>query len=186
MIKDNFKLYRFSPIKSEEELRVAIEHIHFSCYELCKNSFGKYLPNAGNIGIFCHDEVEFEYLRKVREEWCYPSENKDQKYFKLKTPIIINEKSGVPETVYTHLYIRKPDIYRSQVGDLDFYLPDEEYIKLKTELLNGELLTGARIFPRPDLDMIELYNFNSDVLAYVSTNMISEKVRVKLSEHTKL
>ena len=30
------KLYRFSPIKNEEELLEAIKHTHFACFELCK------------------------------------------------------------------------------------------------------------------------------------------------------
>ncbi len=48
------QLYRFSPTKSQNELFQAIEHIHFECYKLCKNSFGYYLPNAGNTRVFCH------------------------------------------------------------------------------------------------------------------------------------
>lgn len=44
-------LYRFSPIKSKEELLKAIEHIHIESYKLCKQSFGHYLPNAGNMGF---------------------------------------------------------------------------------------------------------------------------------------
>ena len=164
----------------------AIRHIHVECHKLCKNSFGKYLPNSGNVGFFCHDLNEFAYLKGIREEWCYSSENKDQKYFELKEPIRIESIGDIPETVYTHLYIRKPDIYRGQVGDLDFYLPESEYTELKIKIENGLELQGARIFPRPDLDMIELYDFKSDALAYVSTYKMSEEVRVKLSEHTKL
>ena len=34
--------------------------------------------------------------------------------------------------------------------------------------------------------MVELYDPNIDVLGYVSTNKMSEKVRVKLSEETNL
>lgn len=38
------KLYKFSPIENREQLFEAIKHTHFSCFELCKNAFGKYLP----------------------------------------------------------------------------------------------------------------------------------------------
>lgn len=180
------KLYRFSPIKSKEELFEAIKHIHFESHKLCNQAFGKYLENAGNMGVFCHYDDEFVFLKKIRATLCNPSDNPNQKYFLLHNPIIIQAKDGVPETTYTHLYIRRPDPYRHHVGDVDFYFDPKEYEKLKKSLLSGGTLQGARVFERPDLDMIELYNPDSDVLAYVSTKMMTEKVRVKLSDETKL
>ena len=50
------KLYRFSPIKDKAELIEAIKHIHFECFKLCKEAFDKYLPVAGNVGLFFHYE----------------------------------------------------------------------------------------------------------------------------------
>jgi hypothetical protein len=114
------------------------------------------------------------------------SDNVNQKYFRLHEPIVIPSKGDVPETTYTYLYIRKPDPYRHHVGDVDFYLAADEYKKVKTELLNGKVIKGARIFPRTDLDMIELYDPDSDACGYVSTEMMTETVRVKQSEETKL
>ncbi len=180
------KLYRFSPIKSQEELFEAIKHIHFSCHQLCKNSFGYYLPNSGNMGVFCHYDDEYERLINIRKELTKPSDNPNQKYFRLHRPIVIPARDDIPETVYTFLYIRKPDPYRYQVGDVDFYLEPEKYNELKKELLNGKKMKGARVFERPDLDMIELYNPDIDTLAYVSTEKMSETVRVKQSDITKL
>jgi hypothetical protein len=180
------KLYRFSPIENREQLFVAIQHIHRECYKLCKATFGEYLPNAGNMGVFCHYDDEYERLITIRKELTEPSDNPDQKYFRLYEPITIEAEGDIPETTYTYLYIRKPDPYRSHVGDLDFYLKTEQYSELKQSMLNGKKLPGARVFERPDLDMIELYNPDSDVLGYVSTNTMTEKVRVKLSDATKL
>jgi hypothetical protein len=180
------KLYRFSPIKDKKELFEAIKHTHFGCYKLCKQSFGYYLPNAGNIGIFCHYDEEYEKLIKIRKELTEISNNVNQKYFLLHKPIIILAHGDVPETTYTHLYIRKPDPYRHHVGDVDFYLETEKYKKLKKSLLVGKKIVGVRVFERPDLDMIELYDPDVDALAYVSTNKMTEMVRVKLSEATKL
>ena len=180
------KLYRFSPINNEVDLLKAVRYIHFACYKLCKQSFGKYFPNAGNIGIFCHYEDEYKRLTKIREILTEKSDNLNQKYFRLHKPITIPKKGDIPETVYTYLYIRKPDPYRSQIGDVDFYLEPKKYKKLKTEMLKGKKVKGARVFDRPDLDMIELYDPDSDALGYVSTEKMSEAVRVKLSEHTKL
>lgn len=179
------KLYRFSPIKNKEELREAIEFIHFACYKLCKQSFGKYLPNAGNVGVFCHYDDEYELLTKIREELTEPSDNVDQKYFRLHEPIVISSKGDVPETTYTYLYVRKPDPYRHHVGDIDFFLEPEKYKKLKQSMLKGKKIEGARVFDRPDLDMIELYNPDVDALGYVSTEKMTEDVRVKINVKSK-
>jgi len=71
-------------------------------------------------------------------------------------------------------------------GDLDFYLEPEKYNNLKKSLLAGERVKGARVFERTDLDMIELYNPDVDVLAYVSTEKMTQKVRTKQSDIIKL
>jgi hypothetical protein len=180
------RLYRFSPIETEEQLFEAIEYIHFACHELCTQSFGKVLPNAGNMGVFCHYDGEYERLVEIRKQLTEPSDDPNQKYFKLHEPIVIPARGDVPETTYTHLYIRKPDIYRAQVGDIDFYLEQSEYDELKKALMSGVHVKGARVFPRNDLDMIELFNPDVDALGYVSTNTMTEKVRIKLSEETNL
>ena len=173
------KLYQFSPIKNEEELREAIEHIHLMSYKLCKQSFGKYLPNAGNIGVFCHYDDEYDFLTKLREQLTEASDNFNQKYFRLHKPIVIPAKDDIPETTYTYLYIRKPDPYRHHSGDVDFVLEPDKYEELKKSLLSGTKIKGARLFERPDLDMVELYDPDVDVLAYVSPREMTEKVRVK-------
>jgi len=173
------KLYRFSPIKNEKELLEAIKHTHFSCFELCKKAFGKYLPVAGNMGIFCHYDDEHKLLTKLREELTEQSDNFNQKYFRLHNPIIIPAHDDVSETTYTYLYIRRPDQYRAPVGDVDFVLEDEKYIEFKKSLENGSQVNGAKIFDRPDLDMVELSDPDIDALAYISTRAMTEKVRVK-------
>ncbi len=107
------------------------------------------------------------------------SDNVNQKYFRLHAPIVIPAVDDIPETTYTHLYIRKPDIYRAQVGDIDFVMEPERYEATKKRLQDGEVIPGGRIFPRGDLDMIELYNSDVDALGYTSVNEMTEKVRVK-------
>jgi hypothetical protein len=175
------KLYRFSPIESKEQMMEAVEHVHFACFELCKNSFGAHLSAAGNMGIFCHYDSEYEYLTKLREEMTEGSDNFNQKYFRLHEPIVIPARGDVPETTYTYLYIRKPDIYRAQVGDVDFVLEEDKYNELKKSLQGGAKIPGVRVFDRADLDMIELYNPDIDALAYLSIKTMTEKVRVKIN-----
>lgn len=174
------KLYRFSPIKDREQLLEAIRYIHVACHKLCHQSFGNYLPNSGNIGIFCHYDNEYDRLVEIRKELTGSSDNFNQKYFRLHEPIAIPAEGDIPEATYTYLYIRKPDPYRYQVGDLDFYLEQSQYDELKLSLLNGtSKIKGARTLDRTDLDMIELYDPDIDVLGYVSTHKMTEKVRIK-------
>lgn len=178
--------YTCSPIKTREELLEAVKFIHFACYGLCKGAFGKYLPNSGNMGVFCHYDTEFEFLKSVQAELCEPSSNPDTKYFNLREPIVVPAQGDVPETTYEYLYIRRPNLKSPQAGDVDFMLEQDEFEALKARLLGGEVVPGARIFDRPDLDMIELYNSEVDALAYVSPSAMTEKVRTKQSDLTKL
>lgn len=173
------KLYRFSPIKNKEELLEAIRHVHFACFELCKQSFGKYLPVAGNMGVFCHYDNEYKFLTELQKKLTEESDNVNQKYFRLHKPVVIPARRDVPETTYTFLYIRKPDPYRFHVGDIDFVLEENKYQELKKSLQSGKLLKGVRVFERPDLDMLELYDPDVDALGYVDPQEMAEKVRIK-------
>lgn len=101
---------------------------------------------AGNVGVFCHYDEEYEYLTEVRKKLTEPSSDPNKKYFLLHKPITIPAEGDVPGATYTHLYIRKPDIYRAQVGDIDFILEEPTYSETKSSLLNGVEIKGARIF----------------------------------------
>ncbi|MDP3770344.1 MAG: hypothetical protein Q8R40_05415 [bacterium] len=173
------KLYRFSPIKNEQELLEAIKHVHFACFRLCKQSFNKYLPVAGNMGVFCHYDDEYNFLTELRKKLTEESDNVNQKYFRLHKPIVIPARGDVPETTYTFLYIRKPDPYRFHAGDVDFVLEEEKYQELKKSLKNGKVIKGVRVFERPDSDMVELYDSDIDALGYVSPREMTEKARIK-------
>ncbi len=131
------------------------------------------------MGVFCHYEHEYKFLTKLREQLTEPSDNFNQKYYRLHEPIIIPARADVPKTIYTYLYIRQPDPYRYQVGDVDFFLEPDKYSKLKNSLLSGAGIKGVRAFNRADLDMIELFDPDIDALAYVSTHKMAEKVRAR-------
>jgi hypothetical protein len=109
------KLYRFSPISSYQKLIEAIQYTHIECNTLCFSSFKKYIPIAGNIGIFCHYQEEFLFLKKLQKEITIANDAWNQKYFQLIHPIFIPQENNIPSGRYTHLYIRKPDPYRSHV-----------------------------------------------------------------------
>lgn len=176
------KPFRFSPIKNKAQLFKAIEYIHFESYRLCKQNLGYFLPVAGNIGVFCHYEEEFERLIKIRKELTDLNDNWNQKYFRLHKPIFIPVKNSIPETTYTYLYIRKPDATHPQVGDMDFYLEPSKYKELKQSLLLGKIMKGTKIFARSDLDLIELSDPESDVCAFIGQKTMTENVREKTKE----
>lgn len=169
-------------MRTKEQLFGSICQIHADCYRLCKQAFGRYFPNAGNVAVFCHSDEEYEHLAKIAEELTEPSGNPDQKYFQLREPIVIPAADGTPEAVYTHLYIRKPDTspYGHFTGDIDFFLEPDEYSKLKYSLLHGNAVKGAEAYDdRPGWDMIQLSDPNVGAVAYVSTRSMAEKARVR-------
>jgi len=166
--------FRFSPIKDKAELFKAIEYIHFQSYKLCRQNLGYLLPVAGNIGVFCHYEDEFERLIKIRKELTDPNISWNQKYFRLHKPIVVPAKDDIPETIYTYLYIRKPDVNTSHVGDADFYLEPDEYKELKQSVLSGKFIKGVKMFERPDLDLVRLYDPDVDVSAFVGSYKLEE------------
>lgn len=173
------KLYRFSPISSESELLDALRYVHEASHKLCKEVTGMYLPVRGDIGIFCHDYGEFTYLTELRKKLTNAAPNYNGKYFPLKQSITFPEKDGVPAAMYTYLYIRQVDPYRSQVGDVDFVMSPEVFERYKMTLQIGEFRSGARLFERPDENMIELWNPENDVLAYIAINDMNEAVQGK-------
>lgn len=173
------KPYRFSPIESIDQLLEAIKYTHLKCFELCKKIYGKYLPVAGNIGIFCHYDDEYQFLTKLREGLTEKSDNWNQKYYCLHKPIIIPAQGDVPGATYTYLYIRKPDQHE-EVGDVDLVLDKREYDELKNSLLHGKEIRGIKIFDRPDLDLIRLFDPNIDALSFVGTQDMAENIKIKV------
>lgn len=167
--------YRFSPIKSKEELFEAIEYMHYSCLEFVAKVYGKKVPIAGNVAVFCHFDDEYKFLSKFAKGLTLPSSNPNQKYFQLKKPITFDEYN------YEWLYIRKPYVDSPEVGDIDFVLSVEGYKQLKAKVASGEV-KDAKIFNPTGWDMIELSNSEFDVLPYISTKVMAKRARVQYSQ----
>lgn len=164
--------FRFSPITDKTQLVTALTYIHSACHRLCLKTLGIYLPVAGNIGIFSHYDNEYVLLTRLQQEMTDPSLAVYGKYFRLHAPIQIPSNGVVPAATYTHLYIRKPDPEKPQVGDLDFFMEQERHAELKQSLIKGKILKGIRILPnRPDLDLIELNDSDTDALGYIGTKI---------------
>ena len=157
-----------------------IEEIHNACFELCKQAVGEYLSVAGNIGIFCQSDGEYNRYLAIAKDITKSSDNPNQKYFDLIESVTIKQNGVVPEATYTHVYIRKPADDSPQVGDIDFVLERSEFDILKEKIrINTESIPGASIYERPGWDMVEVRNLEINAIAYISYQEMAEKVRIR-------
>ncbi len=163
-----------------ERLTQRIERTHKDCHKLLKQALGYYLPVAGNIGIFCQSEEEYNNFIVFKDQNTYPSDNPNQKYFQLLEPVTISISDQLPKATYTYLYIRKPDPspYGKYLGDVDFVMESSDYESLVERVENGEV-EYASLYDRPGWDTIQIIDPNVRSVAYISTKEFSEKVRVK-------
>ena len=151
------QLYRFSPIKNEKQLREAVIYITEKTPELAKKIIGKTLP-VKSLTIFSHYPDEFGKLSEVTKIiGNFVNENNGPRVT-LHEPIIVGGNT------ITNLRIKKPDPYRMQVGCNDFDVP--EYVTFKNEYLSKHS-NNLRLIERKDYEMIEFFDPNFDVLAYV-------------------
>jgi len=172
------KPYKFSPIENIDQLLEAIKYTHYKCSDLCKNILGRYLPVAGNVGIFCHYDDEYKFLTKLREELTEISDNWNQKYYRLHKPIVVPAQGDVPDALYSYLYIRQPDQEKTQVGDVDFVLDKKEFNELKSFLSSSQEIKGMKIFDRPGLDLIELFDSDIDTISFIGMKDMFENVKI--------
>lgn len=154
------KLYRFSPIKSKEELFEAINYTASKTTELCNKVTGYKYPISG-LTIFSHYLREFEELKKIALGLGKLDSENNGPYVKLYEPIKLfgNE--------LTLLRVRQPDPYRLHVGCNDFEVSNyEEFKKQYLEAKSNNL----RLIKRLEYEMIEFFDPDFDVLAYVLSN----------------
>ncbi len=138
------------------------------------------MPVAGNIGVFCQSEEEYEKFEEVRKGLIKPSDNSKRKYFKLKEPVVIEAASDTPKAIYRYLYVRKPETtpFGSYLGDIDFVMEPGEYKIFRDSVAAGKV-RGAKLFDRPGWDTVQITDPEISSVAFVSTKEFAEKVRVR-------
>lgn len=149
--------FRFSPIENREKLIEAVSYIATETSKLCEKIIGNTLP-IKSLTVFSHYPDEYEKLIKILFE----------------VGDLVNENNGPRIALYkpieanghkiTHLRIRIPDTKRPQVGCNDFEI--ENYEAFKSKYL-PENPNNLRCIVRPEYEMIEFFDSNYDVLAYV-------------------
>ena len=151
------KLYRFSPILNKKLLIKAIKYTATQTQKLCKKAIGKELP-IKSLTIFAHYPHEYERLIKILYDLGSLHNEHNGPRVVLKVPI------KVAQNTISYLRIRKPDPYRMQVGCNDFEV--EDYRTFKSKYLTKQA-KNLRLIKRPDYEMIEFFDPDFDVLAYV-------------------
>ena len=151
------QLYRFSPIKDEQQLRKTVIYIANETSKLSKKIIGKILP-IKSLTVFSHYPDEFEKLSEITKTIVnFLNENNGPR-------IILHKPIKVGNNTIIHLRIRKPDPYRMQVGCNDFEIID--YNTFKNENLSKHT-NNLRLIKRSNYEMIEFFDPDFDILAYV-------------------
>lgn len=151
------QLYRFSPIQDSRQLFEAVVYVATTATMLCKKIVDNEYPIT-NLTVFSHYSNEFTFLSSLLQEHGTIMRNKNGPVAKLHTPITVGSST------ISILRVRNPDPYRSQVGCCDFAVDDFQNFK-ETFLTNGS--RNLRSIPRTEYEMIEFFDPDVDVLAYV-------------------
>ncbi len=151
-----FEQCGFSPIQDKDTLLRAVEYVATRTSELASKIVGRSFP-IKYLTIFSHDQSEYETLVKILAELGAPYDENNGPRVTLLEPIVVGGNT------ITRLRIRKPDPNRPQVGCGDFET-DYESFKNKCLATHPENL---RLIKRPTYEMIEFFDPESDVLAYV-------------------
>lgn len=152
------KFYHFSPMTTAEDLSEAARYIATMTTQLCKKITGSSFP-IPDITVFSHYSEEFEKLKKIVQTLGSFVKENNGPFVKLREPL------RVVGSEISLLRVRHPDPYRSQVGCNDFQVPD--YDAFKHTYLTEKYQHNVRVFQRPEYEMIELFDPEYDVLAYV-------------------
>ena len=149
------QLYRFSPIRTEEELFIALRYILESIDSLSAEVCGSPLP-ASYVTVFAHYPEEYEGIVQIFKKLGVSEEANNGIKVALGFPL-------ADGSLVTSVRVRKPDPYRMQVGCGDFYVSD--YAKFKEKYLGRS--DHVRLIERPEYEMIEFFDPDVDVLGYV-------------------
>jgi hypothetical protein len=156
--------YRFSPIKTKDELLQAVRYVAEQTSELSKKIIGCSF-SIKSLTIFSHFEDEFINLKKILFELGDLYNENNGPRIKLHQPIKIGDNQ------IEYLRIRQPDSERPQVGCCDFEV--EDYFAFKNQYLESHK-DNLRLIIRTEYEMIEFFHPGFYVLAYVVSENFSQ------------
>lgn len=146
-------------IQDKAGMEEAVQYVAAETSRLAKKIVGKVFP-IKSLTIFSHSQIEYELLTGILAEMGKPHNFNNGPRIELYKPIEVGENH------ITHLRIRKPDPERPQAGCNDL---ETDYEAFKKKHLSKHP-NNLRLIKRSEYEMIELYDQNFDVLAYVVSN----------------
>ena len=147
------------PIQNKEGLLETIQYVATETSRLAKKIVNKTFL-IKSLTVFTHSEPEYELLIQILANMGKPHSYNNGPRVELYEPIIIDSNQ------ITHLRIRKPDPDRPQIGCNDF---ETDYRGFKKEYLSKHP-DNLRLVKRSEYEMIELYDPEFKVLAYIVSN----------------
>jgi hypothetical protein len=152
------KLYRFSPLKNQEDCTKVLGYIEEKLRELSKLVIEEELP-INTLKIFAHYEDEYKFLKSWVDSI---GNNQDEGsatsyYVKPHKPMAINNDP------IEYVGVRIPDPYRSQVGCGDYVV--SKFDEFRAKYLGKS--PYVRELPHQKYQMLELFHPNIDVLGYI-------------------
>ncbi len=151
------QLYRYSPIKTKEQFLEAISYVAEKNLELCEKVVVVRFPIT-SLTVFAHYRDEYEHLKVLLEGMGDFVGDTNGPRIALHEPIVLGDNA------VTHLRVRNPDPYRAQVGCVDFDVSN--YVTFKKDFLASHL-ENLRLLVRHEYELIEFFDPDYDVLAYV-------------------
>lgn len=133
-------------------IRYTIEQVALLAAKAVGNSL-----SISYLTIFSHYSDEYDRLLGIIKSWGEVSEANNGVKVKLRKSITAQNQN------INELRIRKPDPYRMQVGCCDFVVVD--YFTFKDSNLPNN--PNLRLIKRPRYEMIEFFDPEFDVLAYI-------------------
>jgi len=146
-------------IQNKKELIEVVRYVATKTSKLADRIVGKVF-SIKSLTVFAHSQSEYELLTGILGEVGKPYN------FNNGPRVELHKSINVGSNQITHLRIRKPDIERPQIGCNDF---ETDYELFKSNYLFNHP-DNLRLIKRPKYEMIEFYDPNFDVLAYVVSN----------------
>lgn len=152
------KLYRFSPISSEQKCQQALEYIAEQLRGLSAKVMDE-SPPINTLKIFAHYSDEYALLKNWADSLGEHDDDGSKTSYYVK-PIKPMTVAGEP---IEYVGIRTPDPYRAQVGCGDYVVGN--YDELKKKYLGNS--PWIREVEHLRYEMLELFHPDIDVLGYI-------------------
>lgn len=147
-------LYRFSPIKNEEDLERVWEYITEQLEKLSQEILHEKL-SVSILKVFPHYPNEYKYLYDAI------SNMGPQAKFSSKTSLYVEVSKEIMGNHISSLGIRFVDPYRMQVGCGDYEV--DNFASYREKHIDSPFVRDAK----DSTDMLEIWHPDFDVLGYV-------------------